>query len=326
MDDLISIIIPVYNMQKYIGRCLDSVLAQTYKNIEVIVVNDGSTDFSRKIIEKYIERDNRIKLVDKSNGGQGSARNQGLDVANGKWIGFVDSDDIISERMYEILHNAAVTNNCDILIADIVNWDGVCIPDYSFENMVVKMKFSEFYPKLLNDEITSHPANKLFRADLFENNRFLDRNSVDDMFLMPKVFKNAQNIGIISAKLYGYFFARTDSVSNTNECKNAIERYKALKERYDIAIEQGIDTNKILAKASSFGLGIIGIYISNDLEMDTNTYNEINAWMKTHKNEIFSSQFLDRKRKIAIWIAINHTKVYKLIIILKKRAQRWGKN
>ena len=113
-NDLISIIVPVYNVEKYIVRCLESILSQTYKNIEVIIVNDGSVDKSGEICERYAKKDNRIKLINKSNGGLSDARNKGIDQANGIYITFVDSDDYISQNYVEILYKLIKENNADI--------------------------------------------------------------------------------------------------------------------------------------------------------------------------------------------------------------------
>lgn len=103
-DDLISVIVPVYNVEKYLHKCINSILNQTYKNLEIILIDDGSTDNSGKICDEYALKDNRIKVIHKENGGLSSARNAGLDICSGDYIGFVDSDDYIAEDMYEYLY------------------------------------------------------------------------------------------------------------------------------------------------------------------------------------------------------------------------------
>ena len=105
MSEKISIIIPVYNVEKYLRRCLNSIINQTYKDIEIILVDDGSTDNSGKICDEYKEKDNRIVVIHKENGGLSDARNAGIDIAKGKYIGFIDSDDFADIRMYEIIYN-----------------------------------------------------------------------------------------------------------------------------------------------------------------------------------------------------------------------------
>ena len=110
----VSVIVAAYNIEKYIARCLDSILNQTYKNLEIIVVNDGSSDNTGEIIDKYSEKDIRIKVIHKENSGVSSARNKGLDMSTGDYIGFVDGDDTLETDMYELLVSNAIKNNADI--------------------------------------------------------------------------------------------------------------------------------------------------------------------------------------------------------------------
>ena len=112
----ISIIVPVYNTEKYLSKCLNSLIKQTYKDIEIIVVNDGSKDKSLEIAKKIAKQDNRIKVFNKENGGLSSARNFGIEKASGEYIGFVDSDDYIKENMFEILYNMIKEANAKIAI------------------------------------------------------------------------------------------------------------------------------------------------------------------------------------------------------------------
>ena len=115
-SDLISIVVPIYNMEKYLDKCVNSIISQTYKNIEIILVDDGSTDLSYDICEKYKKLDNRIKVYHKTNGGLSDAKNFGIKHASGKYIGFVDSDDWIEPMMYEILYKNIKEKNADIAI------------------------------------------------------------------------------------------------------------------------------------------------------------------------------------------------------------------
>ena len=113
-EELISVIIPVYNVEKYIRYCLDSVINQTYKNLEIIIVDDGTKDSSGEIAEEYAAKDSRIKVIHKENGGLSDARNVGLDVATGRYIAFLDSDDVISLDFYEYLYNMIKEKDYDI--------------------------------------------------------------------------------------------------------------------------------------------------------------------------------------------------------------------
>ena len=114
MTDLVSVIVPIYKVEKYLGKCVDSIINQTYKNLEIILVDDGSPDNSGKICDEYAKKDNRIKVIHKENGGLSSARNAGLDVATGEFIAFVDSDDRIHLDFVEKLYRAIKEENADI--------------------------------------------------------------------------------------------------------------------------------------------------------------------------------------------------------------------
>ena len=116
----VSIIIPVYNVESYLRRCLDSVVNQTLKDIEIILVNDGSTDGSLAICEEYAKNDDRIKIITRKNGGLSAARNTGLDNATSEYIGFIDSDDWVDTNFFENLYNTAIEKNCDVAFGDIV--------------------------------------------------------------------------------------------------------------------------------------------------------------------------------------------------------------
>ena len=120
MKPKISIIVPVYNVEKYLRRCLDSLLTQSLTEIEIIAINDGSTDSSLNILSNYREMDNRLKIIDQPNGGVSSARNAGIDAVKGDYIGFVDPDDWVDEQMYETMYQAVKTENTDILMCSYI--------------------------------------------------------------------------------------------------------------------------------------------------------------------------------------------------------------
>ena len=153
MNPSISIIIPVYNVESYLERCVDSVLAQTFEDFEVILVNDGSTDNSPEICDEYLTVDNRIKIIHKDNGGLSSARNSGLDIAKGRYIMFVDSDDWIERNMCQLLYDRIVNTECEMICCELfyetvrgisVNKSKYdCIMSSSEASRIVAMSFCE---------------------------------------------------------------------------------------------------------------------------------------------------------------------------------------
>ena len=128
--DLISIIVPVYNVREYLKKCIESIIGQTYKNLEIILVDDGSTDGSEELCDEFVKRDSRIRVIHQSNAGSTAARNAGLNMATGKYVGFVDSDDWIEPDMYESLYEALKKNDADISVGrQIINRDNIEYPE-----------------------------------------------------------------------------------------------------------------------------------------------------------------------------------------------------
>ena len=137
MENLISIIVPVYNVENYLRKCVDSIINQSYKNLEIILVDDGSTDSSGKICDEYSLKDSRIKVIHKKNGGLSDARNAGMEIASGDFWGFVDSDDYIDSDMYSVLLENLLGAEADLSACGrIFTYDGKEIPEYSENNPV----------------------------------------------------------------------------------------------------------------------------------------------------------------------------------------------
>ena len=241
MKDLISIIIPVYKVEKYIHRCLESVINQTYTNLEVILIDDGSPDDCGKICDEYAKKDNRIKVVHKQNGGQSEARNQGLEIASGEYIGFVDSDNYIKEDMFEVLYKTMLKYDADITICNIVktnNATNECLENYKDIEIYDK---SNSMQKLLNNHITNYIYNKLYKRELWEGIHFPVGKILEDMDVMYRIIEKAKKI-ICTNKTEYYYFIRQDSsiakidVKVTKDLRNVVnKRYQYLKkERPDL--------------------------------------------------------------------------------------------
>lgn len=219
--DLVSIIVPVYNVEKYLEECIKSVINQTYKNIELILVDDGSTDTSPEVCDKWEKKDNRIKVLHKKNEGLGLTRNTGINLANGKYIYFLDSDDYIDINTIEICYELAQKNNADIVNFGFksVNNDKVIFE--SIPNMPKNVyKNNEIIDILLPDFIANNPASKtntnltLSACMMFTKKELIDkcnfkfeseRNVIsEDICSLPYLYKNANTIAIIQKALYNY--------------------------------------------------------------------------------------------------------------------------
>ena len=211
----ISVIVPVYNMEKYLKRCVDSILAQTYTNLEVILVDDGSSDTSLEICDRYAEADSRVKVVHKANGGLSSARNAGLDVATGDYIGFVDSDDYISADMYRILAEHLENSDCEIANVMYVRADeeGNTTPSKVPHNTDKEISSEQFIRELMLHVGDVSVCTKLFKVEIFEGVRFTEGKLNEDLLFMLGVFANVKKVAFVAYAGY-YYFTRNGSTSN----------------------------------------------------------------------------------------------------------------
>lgn len=200
---LISVIVPVYNVEKYINRCIDSILSQTYKNLEVILVDDGSKDNSGAICEKYKRIDSRIKVIHKENGGLSSARNAGLDCCTGDYIGFIDSDDWIDENMYQILLDNMIEFDTDVSDCEILITNG-SVPakkgKYSRSVLREKEMLIDYFRK---DKVSV--CCKLYKRSVIEKMRFPVGKINEDIATNYLFIKNATSIVKDSRKMYYYY-------------------------------------------------------------------------------------------------------------------------
>lgn len=177
----ISVIVPVYNVEKYLEECIDSLLAQTFKNLEIILVDDGSTDTSGQICDRYAENHPEIiRVIHKNNGGLSSARNAGMDIAKGRYLGFVDSDDAILPAMYEDLYNLAKNHGADIIDSYILKWDNSINKKISGDIKGI-ISGEELFRSIIDMNSNSTVWNKLFKRELIGSLRFIDGITNEDL-------------------------------------------------------------------------------------------------------------------------------------------------
>lgn len=215
----ISVIVPVYNVEKFIRRCLDSIINQTLKDLEIILVDDGSTDNSGVICDEYAKLDNRITVIHKENGGLSSARNIGLDFAKGDWIAFVDSDDYIDYKMYEVLYKNAEKNNCDISVCyfEYINQKGISLYNANkklgINGIYDENEFLSFlYKNSETNLICVCVWNKLYKKEIFRELRFKEIIHEDEEIL-NRIYLNKHFIYVTELPLYKY-------VQNSNSIVN----------------------------------------------------------------------------------------------------------
>lgn len=202
---LISIIVPVYNVQDYVGKCLDSICGQSYRNLEIIVIDDGSTDNSPAICDSFAGKDSRIKVLHCKNGGQSAARNRGLDIAEGEFIGFVDSDDWIEADMYECLYTTLFQHKADISICSFFREEHQqSIPQYNSGKIHVWKSFDAIHEVIEDKRINNFMWALLCTRNIFENIRFPEGRIFEDIAISPLLYIKAKKIVYIERPLYHY--------------------------------------------------------------------------------------------------------------------------
>lgn len=224
MDNIkVSIIVPVYNVEKYLQSCMDSLVNQTLEDIEIICVNDGSTDNSLEILESYAKKDSRIKVFTIENSGNSIARNYGIKIAKGKYVGFVDSDDYINETMFEKLYNSCEQNDLDLAICKISLFDdktGEVNNNLSYYNLSIfkgfdKEVFSADDTTSFTCNIVVNAYNKLYRRSLLEDNsiEFPPHLIFEDEVFFIKTYLHAKRISVVNEFLYYYRLNREGSIT-----------------------------------------------------------------------------------------------------------------
>ncbi len=228
--NLVSVIVPIYKVEPFLVRCLDSITGQTYDNLEIILVNDGSPDGCSDICESYREKDARITVIHKDNGGQSSARNAALDICTGDYISFIDPDDFIEKDMMEVMVSSMIRTGSDISVCGrfedykdskrnslSLSWSKERV--FSSEEIVRKL--------LLRKEIGFSVCDKLFDRRLWENLRFKEGHLYEDMIVSISLFHSSRSIVYVGKPLYHYVH-RENSTTTTLSEKNVRDYKKAI--------------------------------------------------------------------------------------------------
>lgn len=259
MNELISVIVPIYNDEKYLRRCIDSIINQTYSNIEVLLILDGSTDSSYQICKSY--HDNRIKIFQKENGGTADTRNYGLDRAEGKYITFCDTDDFYDTKILEILYKGISSTNSDISAVGYkeINENNITNEKTEYIDEYQIMNQEEAFRNLFNDDkFGNFVWNKLFKKELFKTIRFRKVRKIEDMAVMYLIFNEAQKVSFNKSKLYNYvqressqLHKKSFSVFVTKFIEYG-KKYEFVKKKYPHMIENDIEYTKVILECYPF--------------------------------------------------------------------------
>lgn len=237
-NELISVIIPVYNVEKYLKECVDSIITQSYKNLEIILVDDGSTDRSGNICEQLSKSDKRISVIHKSNGGLSSARNAGIEASSGNYYMFIDSDDYIKEDMVEHLYRLMIKSDCDMTICNMIRF---------YDNGEIKFLYKVNEDELCLEnldrfETLAQPSvcNKMFKKYLFNNVRFPEGKYYEDTYVYHELTYNAKKIGLVDYDGYWYRLRINSILSNDQYNDKFFDAIDAVWHRATFLLEHNI--------------------------------------------------------------------------------------
>ncbi len=247
-QDLVSIVVPVYNVERYLPTCVDSLLTQTYTNLEIILVDDGSTDRSSGLCDCYAKNNERVRAIHKPNGGLSSARNAGLDVAGGVYIAFVDSDDYVDSHYIETLHSAITDSDADLALCafNLVDESHQRLDTISLDPGV--MSTEDFWGRYFVGGSSSVPKgasaavvawNKLYKSSIFSTLRYAEGRLYEDEYILCDVISRCNRIVAISDVLY-FYLQRSGSIMGTDQGVRLIEQAESnfYKCRYFIGNDQ----------------------------------------------------------------------------------------
>lgn len=297
MDKLVSIIVPVYNVSKYIDECVESLVNQSYNNIEILLINDGSKDCSGALCDKWAEKDSRVHVIHKVNGGAASARNEGLDVAKGDYLCFVDGDDTVEPDYVKYLYDVALNDAVDVTACGFYYLSQNKKNECSISESEIIYDGDAFMLRFLEDWSSSLLWNKIFSRDAIGDIRMTEGHKVDDEFFTYQVCMNCRRVAVIPECLYNYRM-RASSVMQDNSPEVA-ERYMLDRIAYNTERLNNVSLKMPHISEAYFANTIDSMarYWIHSKSM-TVAQKQIRSWINGHLFRLFASK-LSLKQKIS---------------------------
>ena len=317
--ELISIIVPVYNVEKYLKKCVDSIVNQTYKNLEIILVDDGATDNSGKICDELVELDNRIKVYHKKNGGLSDARNYGVERAAGDYIGFVDSDDYIDAEMYEKLYEAIKKENVDVAECNLK----IVYPektdlftDQKYYQICNKQEYLEEYLKI--EKIFGSACVRLTKADIAKKLKFPVRKLYEDTYYAYDLIGIVDKYVIMDNPYYNYLM-RENSITNAKfnprifDLIEIVEKFHTNVYKNYPSLKEAADCRKMYAYFSVLN----SILLEEDFK-NNSFYKQIIDYFKEEYTKLLRNKYITRNRKLSILLIKFSINLYRKVLLRYK--------
>lgn len=315
-DYKVSVIVPAYNIQDYIVKCLESIANQTYKNLEVIVVDDGSSDNTGELADEFAENDKRFIVIHKENGGVSSARNRGIDVASGDFIGFVDGDDTIENDMYEMLVNNAIKYDADISHCGykVVENNKETL-FYGTEKFIIQDRKKGLINLFEGSLIEPSLCNKIFKSNIVGDIRLDESIKINEDLYFNVLLFNKSNKSVFEDKIKYNYMKR--ECSATTSSLNDVRRVTDPLKVYEMIVDLYKNDTDILPYAKKMELER-NINIYNLLTLEKNMElkklkNKIRHYIKLSKNEVKNNNKITKKTRFMVYGIIYMRFIYDLI-------------
>lgn len=321
----LSIIVPVYRVEKYLHKCIDSILDQTFKDFELILIDDGSPDECGKICDEYAHRDPRVRVIHQENKGLSAARNAGIDIAKGQFIAFVDSDDWVEANIYEVLIENIVKSNTDIAVCGIRNFfeSNPYKEDKRSEQIrnMVLLKDQCFEMVFCKDDCISVAAwNKVYKKEIFDDLRYPKGQIYEDNFLILDVLSKCDHAFVTTAKLYNYR-RHAESITGGRYREEEMDRIIASQKNYNIFKErypQYLEYAEAYLYKNCFS--ILGKMILDMDKVDPNDMSNVINRLNDNIGFILKSREFTLKRKISAVALRIHPVLFKMCVRLQESA------
>lgn len=312
---LISIIIPAYNIENYIAKCLDSLLNQTYKNIEIIVIDDGSSDNTGKIVDNYAYKYEYIKVIHKKNAGVSAARNTGIEVANGDYIGFVDGDDTVDEEMFEVLIENAIKYDADISHCGYK----MVFPsriDYYYNTGILVEQDNELGLRdlIIGQRVEPGLVNKLYKKELFKTVRMNEEIKInEDLLANYYLFKQSQKSVFYDKCMYSYILRKGSAATSKVNINKILDPVKVRKEMLE---DLGKESNLYNISYEKYIISLV--YICRNVQIRKNKeyksyIDDAKKRLKYEINNIMKNKAVSRKTKLMVIGNLYFSRIFYII-------------
>lgn len=312
-NPLITVVVPIYKVEQYLDECIDSILKQSYSNLEIILVDDGSPDRCGKICDGYAGRDSRIKVVHQENKGLSGARNSATDIAIGEYITYIDSDDWISDCMIEELYKELVSNNAEISCGGFESFfeDGTTVSNSHKGNTYVYTREEALDRFLFNDYMTPCVCGKLYKRELWNNIRCPEGKLFEDQFTTYKLIDLSEKIVFVTKPMYHYR-KRNGSIGHSNFDKKTYQLYDAIHEEYDyINKKYGSVCPNIAVARIVWEVVFVNMMISSNYN-DNNVVKEVQKFAKKNIRKVNECEYLSPIRKAQLVLYTFSFPLYKV--------------